>query len=263
VRIDVVFRSRQCELLLLLEVKVDAQFGTGQLDKYGQSNELAKCPNRHCLIKEGKFGTNLSRDWKTHYWRDFYMHLASQRAPDARIIDFLAILKDYGMDSPVIIRREDLRSLSKALHHLRFTAKPNFSFDNRSFETLVDLKKLFEDTFRRAAKQALVRKRAGKAFRPKMTVSYWWHTDKNAGAMKWLWVGCSIYFRRAFKGIKGLGAALTLTDKAGEFDLQAYVFDEAEEWCEDQHYYVHPRRKDVRCAEFTAKALDHWSRALR
>lgn len=160
------------------------------------------------------------------------------------------------MDSPFVIKRRDLKQVAKAMHSIR-SDKPLFSCRTPIFETLVDLKKVFEDVFQRAGAKAVLRKGAKKAFRPGVWVGYWWN-EKRKG-MQRLWIGCETELAKPRNGVKKFGVAFLLYDKGDTYDLVAYV-EERDGWRENMMTYA---KKDVNCGQFGDQAIKYWARMLK
>jgi hypothetical protein len=261
VKLDILLQTINETPLVAVENKVDAPFSPNQLKKYSRIPEITRCL-KFCLVKQYKRATEIHHGWRVRYWRNFYVHLVSlpKSQTDFVIDNFIATLKEYGMDSPVVIKKVDLKRLAKALHSLRSEDKPEFPYNEPIFETLVDLKKLLVDLLRQAAKHPVLRKRAGKAFRSNIWVGHWWEGEKTKGRQL-LWIGCDVQFKkRPYKELKGFGAALTLGSHSGDYDLCAYLTKTDETWRDDTMTYP---KKDVNCSDFAEKAIGYWVRLLK
>lgn len=119
-------------------------------------------------------------------------------------------------------------------------------------------KVFLEDILRKASKELILLKRAGKKFRSTLKVSWWYEEEKKG--KQWLWIGCDAGLQVSYKGIKSFGAAFLLYDKLGKYDVVAYVTDIDNTWRDDMFYYP---RKDLEFLKFENEAIKYWSRKLK
>jgi len=254
--IDILITSKNLNFIVI-ENKVDAPLPRNQLKKYDQIPEIKNC-KKYCFIKHYKSISEIRKGWNLCYWGDFYILLISLRKHDFITNNFIEILKEYGMDRPSKIKMTDLQDLVKALYKIRYEDKPGFTYDRPIFETLVDLKRFFTDVFRKASKEPILYKRAGKSFRPKLRVS-WWYEDKKLGK-EWIWIGCETKLIKPYKKVKSFGAALTLYENDSKYRLVAYVTQIDDFWREQHVDYP---KKDLNCSEFENMAIEYWNKVLK
>jgi hypothetical protein len=254
-QIDILLSSRK-KARIVIENKIDAQLTHGQLKKYDRISDLNHC-NKYCFVKHYQKIARFPTWWNILYWGDFYVSLKAQKNLDFLSHNFINILEEYGMDRPEKIAKNDIQTLASALYQIRYKDKPNFAYSDPIFENLVILKKFMEDTFRRASKEPILLKRAGKAFRAKFRVS-WWYEEKKKGK-EWLWIGCEVTLRKQYNNIDAFGAALLLYDKQKKYKLLAYVNRKDKEDWEEEHY----RRREINCSEFENMAIKFWIKKLK
>lgn len=241
---------------IVIENKIDAPLTRHQLHKYDKITEIRRC-KKICFVKHYKSVVELKDNWSVRYWGDFYIHLEMLKEKDFVIANFIELLKEYGMERPSVILKKDLKSLATTLKKIRFDNKPDFIVKSSEFETMLAFKLMMEDVFRKAAKETVLTKRAGKTFRAKMSFSWWY--DKNKKVKEWLWFGCQTTLKKEYKGIKNFGAALLLYDENEKYDVVAYISEQSGDWID---YKCYPK-KDLNCLDFESMAIKFWKLKLK
>jgi hypothetical protein len=255
-KLDILLSSSSADCIVI-ENKINAPLTNHQLKKYDHITKTKHC-QKYCFVKHYKIVAEVLGGWRIRYWGDFYISLLTLKEIDFVTANFIEILKEYGMERPHLIKKTDLKALSRALHIIRFKDKPMLTFNGPTFETIVTFKMFLEDVFRKAAKEPILKKKAGKSFRPNMRVS-WWYEEKKKGK-EWLWIGCGVKLQKAYNEIKSFGAALILYDKENKYDAIVYVEGTDGNWCLPIEYYP---KKDINCLEFEKMALKYWSKKLK
>lgn len=257
-KLDILIKKSNSNLIVV-ENKIDAPLTKQQLSKYDKVSAIKKC-KKYCFVKHYKTISEISKTWNICYWGDFYIRLVSLEEKDFVTNNFIAILKKYDMERPSVIKKTDLKNLSKAFHSIRYENRPHFNYNQPIFEAVVDFKKILEDIFRKAAKHDIILKRTGKTFRPSMHFSYWWEDVDIKKGKELLWIGCQAKMVKPHNKIDRFGAALLLYNKSEKYDIVAYVGNAGDSWDDDMYYFP---KKDLNCLEFEHEAIKYWSRKLK
>jgi hypothetical protein len=250
-------------VLVAIESKIDAELAENQLPKYDKVEEIKRAKKKVCLVKRYYSADEKIRGWDIKYWRDFYLHLSREKPPNDEwvIPNFISILEDYRMKSPLTLQRENLAALAKSLFRLRNDKDSalNFRLDAGAFETMLDLKVVFEDLFRRASNDEII----GDGLRnkrPSMWLSNWYMTE--ATKKRFLLLSCEASLKKPKNGVKTLRAVFILYGKLGRFDVAALVDEENGEWSEKYAYYWKGKSR-MDCEDFSCQAISVWRRALQ
>ena len=206
--LDIVLHDTEGRPLVLIENKVNIDIEKRQPQLYNRIEGLQDCRKRYCFIN-GYISEPAMAGWQVRYWRDFYQRLIATRGTDEITDNFLSILEDYSMAKPYRIAAGHLKALAKALNALRYKERPSFEYKSPGFETLGTLKNFLEDLFARASTKATLQKRAGKRFRPRMCVQYWWEEKKPEGYQRLL-LGCEARLAKPRNGIHSLWCSRAL-----------------------------------------------------
>jgi hypothetical protein len=166
--------------IIVIENKIDADFGNNQLEKYDNIIDLQ---NTIKIILVKYYYNEKNTNWIEFHWIDIYkilFELINNRIDENEYFilnEFMFHLKELNMYIQPIITISELEKLKEGIINLR-SDKPSFSLANGSiFEIANSILKYFEEIIEISKSDSFIYKKIGRNYRFSPWITWWINDD--------------------------------------------------------------------------------------